>query len=335
MQKQHNGTFVVSLDFEMFWGIADFASYAENEQRIKKVHAVVPRLLALFETYGIHATWATVGALMTENAEAFLKGLPAPLAPQTKRTLFRMGLLAEQQAYQCPKDIIFAPELVQMVADTSNQEIGTHTYSHYYCDIPVSSPQEFRGELRSAAKAAECYGRVIRSIVFPRNQVGRDYVSTAIEEGVPIYRGVEKSWLNRLKGKHPRLWRVLWYLDNYLPIHPRYSYAMREISDGTGFNVRNSRFFKPYKAKYAYLEGLKVRRYCGEIRRAAKHGEVYHIYLHPHNFAENTEINFGQFERLLKCFRSMQERYGMRSMTMQEAADCCRDENDQEDNKNA
>ena len=335
MQKQYNGTLVVSLDFEMFWGIADFASYAENEQRIKRVHTVVPRLLALFESYGIHATWATVGALMTEDAEVFLNGLPAPLAPQTKRTLFRLGLLSDQPTRQCPKDIIFAPELVQMVADAPNQEIGTHTYSHYYCDIPSSSPQEFRGELRSAAKAAERYGRTIRSIVFPRNQVGRAYVSAAIEEGIPVYRGMEKSKFNQLKSKYPRLWRVLWYLDNYLPLHPRYSYTMREIPDGDGFNVRNSRFFKPYKAKYAFLEGLKVRRYCGEIRRAAKRGEVYHIYLHPHNFTENTEINFGQFERLLKCFQSMQERYGMRSMTMQEAADSCRDEIDQEENKNA
>jgi peptidoglycan/xylan/chitin deacetylase (PgdA/CDA1 family) len=61
MQKLETGLFVLSLDFELLWGVRDkrmIESYGEN---IRGVRQVIPGLLRLFSQYGIHATFATVG----------------------------------------------------------------------------------------------------------------------------------------------------------------------------------------------------------------------------------------------------------------------------------
>ena len=47
----------------MFWGMADVSAASNLASSMRRVHEVVPRLLKLFETYGVHATWATVGGL--------------------------------------------------------------------------------------------------------------------------------------------------------------------------------------------------------------------------------------------------------------------------------
>ena len=84
--QKNPGTLVISLDFEMFWGMADVSAasnLASSASSMRRVHEVVPRLLKLFETYGVHATWATVGGMMAHDDAEFLRSLPNPAAPQT------------------------------------------------------------------------------------------------------------------------------------------------------------------------------------------------------------------------------------------------------------
>ena len=71
-----NGSLVVSLDFELYWGVRDKRSLADSRHRMKGVHAAIPRILSLFEDYDIHATWATVGFLFFSNAEELLNNSP-------------------------------------------------------------------------------------------------------------------------------------------------------------------------------------------------------------------------------------------------------------------
>ncbi len=55
------GTFVISLDFELHWGVRDHRTVADYRENLLGVRRVVPALLSLFSEFGIHATWATVG----------------------------------------------------------------------------------------------------------------------------------------------------------------------------------------------------------------------------------------------------------------------------------
>lgn len=70
------GVFVISLDFELFWGVADLADYSLWKEKIDKVYEIVPKTLALFEKYGIHATWATVAGIMTDGPAELYRYFP-------------------------------------------------------------------------------------------------------------------------------------------------------------------------------------------------------------------------------------------------------------------
>lgn len=311
------GTLVISLDFEMFWGIADFADIQEWTPIVERVHMVVPRLLELFQKHGVHATWATVGALMCENRSEFLERLPKPVAPQTKKILDKLGLMEPGSSVSCPEHILFAPELVRMVASCEGQEIGTHTFSHYYCDDPTGSPEEFAAELTASERITNEKGYPFYSAVFPRNQVSEQFVEVLHHSKLKCFRGVERGWIAKNRPKLGKLGTILWYLDNYIPLARTCSFPPKDVEQiGKLTNISNSRFFKPYRPQYAFAERLKLWRYKLEMKSAAKRGEIYHIYWHPHNFSENTEANFGQIDELLSYYEKMRSKYGMKSKNM-------------------
>ena len=121
MSNKHNrkpGTLVISLDFEMFWGLADFAREDEWAPIIHGVHDVVPRLLNLFQEFGVHATWATVGALMCDNKEEFINMLPYPHAAQTEKVIRRLQLSDDSQNPKLDK-MLFAPEYISVIVSFS------------------------------------------------------------------------------------------------------------------------------------------------------------------------------------------------------------------------
>ena len=61
-QKPDFGALVISLDFELHWGVRDKCApdgpYRENLLGARKA---IPRILDLFEEFDVAATWATVG----------------------------------------------------------------------------------------------------------------------------------------------------------------------------------------------------------------------------------------------------------------------------------
>ena len=57
------GTLIVSLDFELFWGMLDVCPLEEYQSHVLGGRKTIPQLLTLFQKYGIHATWAAVGFL--------------------------------------------------------------------------------------------------------------------------------------------------------------------------------------------------------------------------------------------------------------------------------
>lgn len=71
------GTLIVSLDFELFWGMLDVCPLEEYQDHVLGGKKAIPRLLELFRKHGIHATWATVGYLFAENYEELQRFFPA------------------------------------------------------------------------------------------------------------------------------------------------------------------------------------------------------------------------------------------------------------------
>lgn len=86
-------------------------------------------------------------------------------------------------------------------------------------------------------------------------------------------------------------------------------------------NIPSSRFLRPYHAVLFFLEKRKVKRIKDSMTYAAKHGEVFHLWWHPHNFGMHREQMLKQLEEILSYYKFLNQKYGMQSMNMSEIAE--------------
>ncbi len=72
-KKEKFGAFVISLDFEIHWGVRDYKpADGDYRQYLLGERQSVPAMLELFREFDVAATWATVGFLFA-NSKAELE----------------------------------------------------------------------------------------------------------------------------------------------------------------------------------------------------------------------------------------------------------------------
>src|SRR5690349_14866585 len=81
-----HGAFVVSLDFELHWGVRDTQPVDGSYRRhLLGAREATPRMLDLFEKCGTAATWATVGMLFARDREEWNAYKPAIIPKYVKK----------------------------------------------------------------------------------------------------------------------------------------------------------------------------------------------------------------------------------------------------------
>jgi len=314
------GTLVISLDFEMYWGMLDRVPLDSYRDTLLGTRRAIPGLLDLFREFEIHATWATVGFLFFPTRQALARGLPQA-RPTYGTTDFspyeymsRLGPDEERDPFH------FAASLVDLIGDAPHQEVASHTFCHYYCLRDGQDPEAFRADVRATAAAAARHGVVLESIVFPRNQLNETYFEILQEAGIRAYRGKERRWWSGAReGRLPLLLvRALRLADSYLPISSSACYAPEAVEMHGPLNLWASRYLRPGSG--GLLERLRRRRVRGEMTRAAHTGRIYHLWWHPENFGRSPERNLAALRDLLAHFHSLRTRWGMESLTMGELA---------------
>ena len=229
-RRVNNGYFVLSLDFELYWGLQDTQPPAQSRESVLNVSRVVPGLLALFEKYGIHATWATVGGIMADGKSDWLRYNPDITPGYADPVLSTYRLKDAIGTEEYPSEMFFAPSLVEMIKNAPNQEIGSHTFSHYYVSEAGTTPEAFLADLDAARKIAEEKGCPRpRSIVFPKNQINNRCLALLSQAGYTAYRGEEGNWIHQ-KVKNVQFQRALRLLNNYLPITGSDSFTLEAPS---------------------------------------------------------------------------------------------------------
>lgn len=318
-----NGKFVISLDFELYWGVRDSRTLDEYGDHILKVWQIIPRLLELFDQYGISATFATVGFLFASDKADLIENLPTATPNYSNPNLSPYNghithLTAEGSQYH------FAFPLINLVKKTPNQEIGSHTFSHYYCLEEGQTISTFAADLQAAHKIANRHGILLTSIIFPRNQYNDQYVKSCQDSGIFVYRGNENSWFyksaaNKDEGYLKRAFRLL---DSYVNISGNHTFKLNAVNSyNPGIvNIPASRFLRPYSPKLRILEPLKLRRIKKSMTFAAQNNEVYHLWWHPHNFGSSTEENFTNLESILEHFQMLNKTYNYTSSCMRDCA---------------
>src|ERR1700730_11953257 len=188
------GIFVVSLDFELMWGALNQHCTSRYQANILGVRQAIPAMLELFREYEIHVTWATVGLLFFSNKDDMVRGCPQVKPAYKNGRLSPYTNMEAVGADESQDPCHFGHSLIQMVRNCSGQEIGSHTFSHYYCLEPGQTAADFRADLEAASRAAQALGLQIKSLVFPRNQINSAYLQICAELGIQSYRGTEKAW---------------------------------------------------------------------------------------------------------------------------------------------
>lgn len=324
------GTFLISLDFELHWGV--FPSVNENSpymQNLLHTPEAIIRMLELFEERNISATWAVVGLLFAESP-AMIKEFepsvkPAYNNPGENPYLLPIGL------NESDDPIHFAGSLIRKILTVPHQEIATHTFSHFFCRAAEATVEAFLSDIESARKIAELYGIKINSIVFPKNQLIKEFIDVLPQKGINIFRGAEKGWMytgiktfqeSKLSKSRQYLNKLGRLLDTYFPLSGSNTWSTHELKVGEGqpINVPASRFVRPYSPGLKCLENLKYNRIANQIEHAAKSGKMVHLRWHPHNFGSHTDENINLLEKILDFFEYCRSEYGMRSMTMHEFA---------------
>ena len=312
-----HGSLTISLDMELYWGMRDAQTLDSYRENLSNVHDAIPLILALFEKYQIHATWAVVGFLFFNNKEELLQNLP-PRLPSYSNDLFSPYTYMKNNELE--EKYHFAPKAISLIKNTPFQEIGTHTYSHYFGLEKGQTNFEFKDDIDFAIKAQAKLDSQCRSIVFPRNQYNDDHLSILSSLGIHFYRGNAQSWLYKPRDYKAETLgiRIIRLTDAYFNLTGYNTFTYPQANARGLRNIPSSIFLRPYTPFLKIFESLRFKRIKNAMLHAAKNKENYHIWCHPHNFGKNTKENLHFLEKILKQYSVYKSEYGFESKSMSE-----------------
>ena len=231
-QEKPQGALIISLDLELYWGMFDKVTLKQYGEHIRGVHEVVPEILALFQKHDIHATWAAVGMMSFGKREELEAALPPedlrPNYPDPAISSYHH--LAERGVGDGEADdsYHFGESIIRQILATPGQELGSHTFSHYYALEGGQGPKHWKADLEAAANALGRFGTSPTSLVFPRNQINEGYLGYALDEGITAVRTTQEHALYRPREERvqaaPHL-RAGRFLDRYLNLTGHHTFT--------------------------------------------------------------------------------------------------------------
>lgn len=308
------GKFIISLDFELFWGFGGFDRQFLNGYKgnVKNALKALDEILRICGEYGVKVTVAYVGAMNLSSRKEFLENYSSPSF--ANETLSSHSLLSNYKDI-IEDSLLFCKDKIEELKKNPLVELASHTFSHYYCLEDGQTAEEFSRDLDYGYKL----NGKMNSIIFPRNQVSEQYLKNCKEYGFTHYRGFIDDWLWKPEASSSRysIKGMLRLLDSYMPITGYRTYK-HPIHGGRIVNVPSSIFYRPYNNKLAFLEPLKVRRVTSAMKVAAKRGECFHLWWHPHNFGANMEDSLKQLITICETYKKLNSQYGYTSVFMKE-----------------
>jgi len=309
LQNTNLPSFVISLDFELRWGLHDrlgnnLELYREN---LENVREVVPALLRLFLDYNIRATWASVGALGCSGWDEYFTRAPIP----PKYHSDHLAVVSSYADLDPEGRLHFAPDLLHDVANTPGQELGTHTFSHIYMQAPGVTEQDLLEDLNAVSLLWENqFGVLPKSLVFPRNQ--HAFLPSITESSIQIWRGPESSWIhNRAQDSTMfSVHRPLRLLESLNPL-VRHSGQFQLTSPLS--MVRASMFLRTNLPKLGW--GLHLNRIKREMD-SLRMGDVFHIWWHPQNLGKDIKKRLDRVEEVLETVSRRIARGSLESQCM-------------------
>jgi hypothetical protein len=122
------GCFVISLDFELFWGVRDRRTINDYGDNILGAREVIPEMVNLFSKYNVKATFATVGLLYCKNKEEINQYTPV-LKPTYNNSFLSPFENNYLDSVDDNNDIYHSAfDIIEGLKQENHIEIASHTF---------------------------------------------------------------------------------------------------------------------------------------------------------------------------------------------------------------
>ena len=307
-ESESSGAFVVSLDTELVWGMFDTGTV--SPERYTGTRGVIRNLLDLFEEYQIPATWALVTHLLTDCCASELGRQSHP--DSCKQNSRNVALPCQQEL---DPDLWYEPRILDWIEDTEvDHDVGSHTHTHLV--FSEATREEARSDIEQSVAIAKRHGIDLTSFVYPRNRIAhRDMLSDA---GFEVYRGIDSRWYEKSQLPAPVVkgTRFADEATQWTPptVIPRTESGLVEVP--------GSQVFRPAHGMWRHTpKGSQRTRAIAGLDRAARTGEIFHVWFHPFNFAHNPGHLLEAFETVLAHAQSLVRQGCLDILTMREVAE--------------
>ena len=301
------GRVVLSLDFELRWGVHDVYGLEVDGYRgnLEREREVIPDLLKVFVDHGIRATWAAVGAIGCDSWDDYFSRAPQP--PEYANPAFAVK---PQYADIDPDGALhFAPDLIRSILDAPGQELGTHTFSHLFLREKGVTAANAAADLAAAVELhQERFGSVPLSLVFPRNQPA--FIDVVRASPVRIWRGNAAAWYYECEDSEHNgpLPRALKLMDAFNPLTRRAAPVVGDMN-------RASIFLRLNLPAAAWA--LHVHRIRMELD-ALREDDVFHLWFHPHNLGKDTARRLQRVGQIAGLIAERERAGKLRSCSMED-----------------
>lgn len=314
----NKGYLVISLDFELIWGLAGWTTtkIAPYYKNIDNAITALEKMIELFHKYDIKCTIGFVGAMNYNTLDELNTKLKIFKRPSYIKPIFYSfgSVLLNINKYY-PHTFFFCKNIIENLKKNNNVELASHTFSHYYCLEDGQTIEDFKQDLLFVQDNSKENNINIKSIIFPRNQVSQEYLNICKQLGFSHYRGTLNNFLYKTNKTESRYSAkgALRFLDTYFNISGYNTFNLCNTSHNGIINVPGSRFLRPYSRKFSFLEYLKIRRIKKSMKYAAQNNQIYHLWWHPHNFGQNMTENLANLEAICKYYKQLNKEYNFKS----------------------
>ena len=265
------GKFIVSLDCEGKWGMADaLEPYHHALLTDDSLAAVYEQIKSLFARYEIAATFAFVMAFTLAPAQrpAFAQLLDRD--PHRKDEWLSYYWRALEEGHG---EGWFQARALETIRAEDRHEIACHGFCHRPLGDESLSEAEAEAEIDAALAVAAMQGVELRTFVYPRNEIG--HLDVLRRAGFLGYR-------ERLRRPVSGLGRAL-RLSEEFNLWPSRQHVERPGPDGLVAIPPGYFFNWRFGARRRVPAWVTVRRWRNLIGATARSGGVAHLWFHPHN----------------------------------------------------
>lgn len=314
------GSLIISLDFELYWGVVETKTTDSYHENLSGAIQAAEDLLNLFLKYEIQATWATVGMLFAQNPQELKEMLPERRPSYQNPKVSTYDYINHTNDFQ--PEFHFANDVIQKILKTRHQELGSHTFSHYFTLESGQSTDEFEADLSAMYDLGHSLDTELNSIVFPRDQVNPDYLSLLSKYGIKYYRSSPEGKHFSSKTKNSYLSKIVRFVDSYSSIFGLHTFDNPTLESGNNLTcIPASHFLRPHNSRLPVLDKLQVKKIVRSIQYAARNKEAFHLWWHPHNFGKNRLENLAMLEQIIIAFCQMRDKEEIQSCSMKSYAE--------------